>query len=499
MAEPLKHPSILFARDREWSRLNEFVASPMDACLLGLVYGRRRQGKTTLLQLLCAERGGFYWQAEETEAVENLASLSAAYGVWAGTPGIRFASWDAAISNLLAPKARPTPVVIDEVGRVIDKFPALPSIIQRHMAPVGPSATNNWTRLILCGSAFGKMRRLLDGPAPLRGRATLELVVQPFDYRTAARFWGLESNPAAAFELFSLIGGTPAYLTFAGGDRPVAGDVQSWVCRRLLDPSSALFREGRIVVAEDEELTDQKLYWGMLGTIAAGVRRWSDIEEALGASRGSMAHSLKTVIDAGWLARRDDPVRQSRSTYELLEPLVRFHRLVVAPNEQRLTRGGDARRVWLDSESTISSLIQGPQLEQLAYDWALVHAAPATFGGSVSLVGPTSLSRPMAATDGKPIRDLDFAAVETTALGARRVLAVGEVKATLTKVGPGLLGRLDQVAASWEAKPPRGTTVTGPIKRILFSRSGFTNDLRRAAESRHDVELVDLPRLYTGQ
>jgi uncharacterized protein len=499
MGQSQPRPSELFARDREWSRLDEFVTGPLEACLLGLVYGRRRQGKTTLLQLLCAKYGGFYWQAEETEAAENLASLSTAYGIWARTPGIRFESWDSAIAHLLAQKPSPTPVVIDEVGRVIDKFPTLPSIIQRHMAPVGSSATNNWTRLILCGSAFGKMRRLLDGPAPLRGRATLDLVLPPFDYRTAARFWGLESNPAAAFELFSLIGGTPAYLTFAGGDRPLAGDVPGWVCRRLLDPSSALFREGRIIVAEDEELTDQKLYWGMLGTVASGIRRWSDIENALGASRGSMAHSLRTVMDAGWLARRDDPIRKSRSTYELLEPLVRFYRLVIAPNEQRLSRGGDARRVWLDAESTIAALIQGPQLEQLAYDWALVHAAADTFGGSVSLVGPTSLSRPMTAADGKPIRDLDFAAVETTARGARRILAVGEVKATTAKVGPGLLDRLDRVAGSWETKPPRGTTVTGPLKRVLFSRAGFTSDLRRMADSRPDIELVDLPRLYTGE
>jgi uncharacterized protein len=139
-------PSELFARDREWSRLDEFVTGRLEACLLALVYGRRRQGKTTLLQLLCAKYGGFYWQAEETEAAANLASLSTAYGIWARTPGIRFESWDSAIAHLLAQKPSPTPVVIDEVGRVIDKFPALPSIIQRHMAPVGPAATNNWTR-----------------------------------------------------------------------------------------------------------------------------------------------------------------------------------------------------------------------------------------------------------------------------------------------------------------------------------------------------------------
>ena len=71
-----------------------------------------------------------------------------------------------------------------------------------------------------------EMRALLDGTAPLRGRASLELVVQPFDFRTAAAFWKLDSNPAAAFEMFSYVGGTPAYVTFASGERPGGGNVE---------------------------------------------------------------------------------------------------------------------------------------------------------------------------------------------------------------------------------------------------------------------------------
>jgi len=33
---------------------------------------------------------------------------------------------------------------------------------------------------------------------------------------------------------------------------------------------------------------------------------------------------------------------------------------------------------------------------------------------------------------------------------------------------------------------------------MLFSRSGFTVDLRRMAAARGDTELVDLSRLYGG-
>jgi uncharacterized protein len=482
-------PENLFARDREWTRLVEFIDSPLDACLLGLVYGRRRQGKTTLLQHLCSEHDGFYWQATETEATANLDSLSAAWSRYTGSPGpIRFASWDDAFDHLTRPNKRPTPIVLDEIGRVIAKAPSVPSIIQRHLAPVGTSAKSNWTRLVLCGSAFGQMRRLLDGSAPLRGRASLELVVQPFDYRTAADFWGVRDNPSSAFELFCYVGGTPAYPTFAAGDLPSPGNIERWVLRRLLDPSSALFREGRIVIAEDTELVDQQLYWGLLGAVASGRRRWAELDETLGAKRGSLSHALRTVIDAGWLVRREDPVRQNRSTYDLREPLVRFHRLVIEPNAHNLEIGVDARKVWRESEATVAALILGPQLEQLAFDWSLLFADHNTFGGSVATVGPTTIGS---------LR-LDLAAVERLPAGGTRLLALGEVKALTTRVGIDLLGRLDEACRTAASLFPKSVRSDDDLKRILVSRSGFTNELRRVADRRPEVELVDLDRLYNG-
>ena len=332
------------------------------------------------------------------------------------------------------------------------------------------------------------MRRLLDGSAPLRGRASLELVVQPFDYRTAADFWGVGTNPAIAFELHAYIGGTPAYPVLAAGDLPRTGGIERWVVRRLLDPSSALFREGRVVVAEDTELVDQQLYWGLLGAIAAGTRRWAELDAALGAKRGSLSHALRTVIDAGWLARRDDPLRHNRSTYELREPLVRFHRLVTEPNEHRLSLGVDARRVWHDAEATVASLVLGPQLEQMSYDWATLFADAETFGGSVGSVGPTAIAG----------TQIDLAAVEHTPRGGRRLLAVGEVKALTTRVGVAQIERLDAACAAVAADPPRQLRIDRNLKRVVVSRAGFTNDLRRLATRRGDIELVDLERLYHG-
>ncbi len=65
------------------------------------------------------------------------------------------------------------------------------------------------------------MRDLLGDGAPLRGRAKLELVLQPFWYREAASFWQLADDPELAFQVHALLGGTPAYraMTFGPPDR----------------------------------------------------------------------------------------------------------------------------------------------------------------------------------------------------------------------------------------------------------------------------------------
>ena len=54
------------------------------------------------------------------------------------------------------------------------------------------------------------MGGLLSGSAPLRGRAGFELIVHPFGYRDAARFWDI-TDPKLAVLVHSVVGGTPAY------------------------------------------------------------------------------------------------------------------------------------------------------------------------------------------------------------------------------------------------------------------------------------------------
>ncbi|HEY4022510.1 MAG TPA: hypothetical protein VGM75_27720, partial [Pseudonocardiaceae bacterium] len=65
-------PAGMFDRDFEWGALSRFAASSRAGATLGVVSGRRRQGKSFLLRALCDVTGGFYFAAEEATDGESL-------------------------------------------------------------------------------------------------------------------------------------------------------------------------------------------------------------------------------------------------------------------------------------------------------------------------------------------------------------------------------------------------------------------------------------------
>src|SRR5215472_4088309 len=197
-------PVALAGRDREWSAVTRFVENPEVGAKLGLVYGRRRQGKTFLLDLLAEATGGFMVTAVQQSGPQNLRMLGSAYARYLGlSDPVEFRDWQAAVDALLLlgeRRAEPTVVVLDEFPFLLDGEPALPSLLQIGIGPGSRAFGSGRTRLILCGSALTTMRLLLLGTAPLRGRAVLELIMPPFGFREAAEFWGLADDPDLAFE-----------------------------------------------------------------------------------------------------------------------------------------------------------------------------------------------------------------------------------------------------------------------------------------------------------
>ena len=201
------------------------------------------------------------------------------------------------------------PAIIDEFPYLVWAQPALPSLIQRMLDQRAWGEQERGTRLLLCGSAMSVMGGLLAGSAPLRGRASLELLVQPFGYRTAARFWGI-IDPKLAVLVHSIVGGTPAYRhEFVADDVPGSlADLDDWVARAVLNPAVPLFREARYLLAQETGIREPALYNCVLAAIAGGNATRGGMANFVGRKSAELVHPLNVLEDSGLIARQADPL-----------------------------------------------------------------------------------------------------------------------------------------------------------------------------------------------
>src|SRR5581483_6899535 len=171
MAEFAK-PGWVFDRDIEWQALSRFAAASGPRGRLGIVSGRRKQGKTFLVRAMAEATGGFYFAAAEATSADSLREFGAALAAHAGARApYALAGWDDAL-RVLDETVAGGLAVIDEFPYLVRAEPALPSLVQRLLDQRAWGEQAGETRLLLCGSAMSVMGRLLAGSAPLRGRAS---------------------------------------------------------------------------------------------------------------------------------------------------------------------------------------------------------------------------------------------------------------------------------------------------------------------------------------
>lgn len=481
----------MFDREEEWAALSRFAADERPGATLGVVSGRRRQGKTFLLDALCKADGGFFFEATEAADAESLRRIGAQIGSYAkSVVPLRPADWREVLDALLALGVeRQVTVAIDEFPYLAKTNPELPSVIQAAFGPRREERLRSRTRLLLCGSAMSFMGRLLSGTAPLRSRAGLEMIVPTLDYRLAARFWGID-DPHLAVLLYSIVGGTPAYRDGAAGGRAPqsVADLDRWVPENVLSRFSPLFREARYLLAEEPDIRDGAVYYSVLSAVAEGNGTRGGIAGYLERKSTDISHHLSVLEDAGLLTRDVDVFRPGRSVYRISEPLTAFYQAIMRPEWSRLERRGQAAQVWRDSARRFVTNVVGPRFEQICRDWVQTYAPPEINGIPVSQVGSGLVNDP----DQKKSHEIDVAAFGNDADGRRVLLAIGEAKWAET-IGLGHLARLQRIR---ELLIRAGQPGAETARLLLFGSTEASAQLRTPAGN-GDVQLIGLDDLYT--
>lgn len=322
------------------------------------VRGRRRVGKSRLLEEWLQREGVSYvfFAASRQSSERELALFAAdvarasAAGVLAslapgidGASGLRFESWEAALTYLgtLAAAARaaaaptgtpaqPLVVVLDEFPYLLEGDPVLEATIQKVWDRVLQRVP---VLLVLVGSDVSMMAALTEYGRPLYGRAR-EIVVSPFSPFEVATMLGLEG--ASALDAFLVVGGFPLVVQ-AWGRQQALGQ---FLFRELNDPTSPLIVTGeRMLSAEFPREAQAR---DVLSIIGAGETTFSAIGRAAGIPQMSLTRSLDLLVRQKRVVTASQPLsaKPSKETrYVVADPYLRFWLRFIQSGVEEIERG----------------------------------------------------------------------------------------------------------------------------------------------------------------
>ncbi len=499
MPQSLPRPSGLFNRVAEWDDLAGFIApGGPDSLRLGVLYGRRRQGKSEILQQLCDATGGLYTLALEQHSKPlALQRFADALAQWASLPtGINFPTWENALESAVriageraVTRRRPQLIVLDELPFLTDHSPELPGVLQWLYDTYGPTLGGGRppVRLIACGSALSVMSDLLAEKKALYGRVMLTICLGAFDHVDTAEFWGIE-DPETALRLNSVIGGIPGYKELTAASRVPRSpqDLDNWLTETILNPSHALFDEVELLFSQEPGIKDRSLYYGILAAIASGDSAPVKIAAKLQRDSRTMSYPFGVLRRAGFIAYDEDMLLNRKPVVSIADPVIRFHHTITLPRLQVFQRRGRAAEGWAQAKTTYSSQILGPHFESLAREWTITSFAAFT-GIPVGWTGTTAV----ACRDHGTSHQLDVVSLRSGDMprtSAAQVTLIGEAKSTNRPRNSADLRRLAHIR---DLLGPRAEGAA----LALFSRTGFDDDLREP-QARGEVTLVTLTDMY---
>ena len=456
---------MFIGRQRELSALERLYKS--DKFEFAVIYGRRRVGKTALINKFIDDKNAIYFMGVESNAKQNLENFSKSIMEYVSGTEIDsiFSSFQSALEYVfrLAEKERII-LAIDEYPYVARSSKSLASTLQ---LLIDKYKDKSKLMLILCGSSMSYMEdHVLAYKAPLYGRRTAQMKLLPFDFEETCRYF---KNFAAEDKalIYGVVGGTPQYLLQINDALSVEDNIKD----TFLNPVSFLYEEPINLLKQ--EVREPAIYTAIIAAIATGASRMSEISGKVGEDTNVCAMYLKNLINLG-IVQKETPYGEKasrKSVYSIEDNMFRFWYRFVFENNSIIARGA-ADLAYKRIEPQLSDYM-GKVFEEICkqYLWKLLLSGncPVEF---------TTLGRWW----GNNPKEKRQEEIDIMGEQDKNTALFAECKWTNEKVDLGVLETLVNRSELFNYKTKY---------YYLFSKSGFTKGCEDKAKEMGNVNLVE--------
>lgn len=462
---------MFYCREEELGIMNRRYEKGRFECIV--IYGRRRVGKTALINEFCKGKPTVYFSALSASSQENLEALSRA------------------IYSSKAPDATVAPIyrcfedALDEITTmakeerlvfVIDEYPYLAkaekSISSRLQHLIDHKWQDGQLYLILCGSSMSFMEyQVLGYESPLYGRRTAQFKIQALTYREMTRFCpGLSAQDQAL--LYGVTGGIPHYIN----KLDVEDSMDEALLENLFSTASYLFEEPENLLKQ--ELREPAIYNSVISAIADGASRLNEIATRVGLESGICSKYLKVLLELGILTK-ETPITEKpgkKTIYAIDDNFFQFWFRFV-PRNMSIISAGRIRQVYELAVKRYYPEYMGLIFEKMCREYLRRYARdlPILLNDIGQWWG----------TDSKSRKEVQIDIVGTPMEGNEYL--IGSCKYRNEKIGMEELELLRNYAAVFRRN--------GTFHYYIFSKGGFTPGLLEA-ERQGLVRLLTLEDIY---
>ncbi len=332
---------MFIGRKDELKLLNDHYRSgASEFCIL---YGRRRIGKSTLLEEFTKDKSTFFYLAGKESKRLQLKRFVRELGDTVSDPltgKVGVSNWDEALTLVdrniahLSEKnvGSKAVIVFDEFQWMCNGAPELLSYLQRFWDKKWKNTGNIF--LILCGSSISFMLgEVLSQKSPLFGRRTFSFELKAFKINDVKKFLPFKSKFEIT-EIYMTVGGVPKYLEIFN----TKSSFRRCISQVAFSPTGYFYDEVRFVLSE--QLKETANYFLLITQMSSGAKEVTEMEKTTGIASGQIMYYLERLQLLGFVSRHI-PLGMRPNTkkvrYRLDDYYLRFYFNFIHSNYQAIS------------------------------------------------------------------------------------------------------------------------------------------------------------------